>query len=333
MLQYLVVLLDNAATSFCHYSERKISGCSLISLDDLRRGILFAMKENLEIQFVYPNSVLPQEYKNVIDSIDHSDIVSSECKDRLLLNKADVIVYNHWDEICDTQCREDSVYILRTSKEDLFRNYKKLSPIINNVKRLNVVLTDLESFVEEDFNSYSSVLAHLSHVLKRGYAIGKSPQLNIITDRLLLENMNNCNAGVENITLAPDGKFYVCPAFYYAGECDGSETSQSEVCQRGYSIGSLNEGLDIKNSQLYKINHAPICQNCDAYQCKRCVWLNRKMTFEVNTPSHEQCVLAHLERNTSRKLLYEIRTLGSFLPDKEIKEISYLDPFDVRTEW
>ena len=88
------------------------------------------------------------------------------------------------------------------------------------------------------------------------------------------------------------------------------------------SIGDLEHGLDIKNKQLYQLDHAPICRHCDAWQCKRCIWLNRKMTLEVNTPSHEQCVLAHLERNASRELLQNIRKYGTFLPEQEeIKEI------------
>ena len=98
-------------------------------------------------------------------------------------------------------------------------------------------------------------------------------------------------------------------------------------------MGDLNTGLDIKNPQLYKLSHAPLCRQCDAYQCKRCIWLNRKTTLEVNTPSHEQCVMTHLERNASRDLLTNIRKHGQFMPEVDIKEISYLDPFDVRTEW
>lgn len=332
MLQYLIIILDDTSTSFCHYSENKVSDCPLISLDNLKKGILFAMKENLRIQFVYPKHELSKEYKKIINSIDHADIVPSICEDKLLLANTDVVVFNTWEEIRSTSIDGEKVYILRTSKNELYNNYEQITEHINKANRLNVVITDIELFTEEDFDSYSSVLENLSIVLKERYARGESPQLNIITDRFLLENMNNCNAGVESITLAPDGKFYVCPAFYYAGVCDGSETSQGDVCQKGYAIGNLHDGLDIKNQQLYKIDHAPICRNCDAYQCKRCIWLNRKMTYEVNTPSHEQCVVAHLERNAARQLLADIRTLGTFLPEKEIKEIDYLDPFDVRNE-
>ena len=131
---------------------------------------------------------------------------------------------------------------------------------------------------------------------------------------------------MENITLAPDGKFYVCPAFYQSD-------SKTSIEDKAPSIGDLQNGLDIKNPQLYKLSHAPLCRNCDAYQCKRCVWLNRKTTLEVNIPSREQCVMAHVERNVSRDLLESIRKYGTFMPEVEIKEISYLDPFDVRKEW
>ena len=107
-----------------------------------------------------------------------------------------------------------------------------------------------------------------------------------------------------------------------------------DICNKGYNIGNIYDGLDIKNPQLYKLAYAPICRNCDAYQCKRCILLNRKMTYEVNTPSHEQCVVAHLERNASRKLLNSIRKHGSFLTEQEgIKEIDYIDPFEKRDEW
>lgn len=333
MLQYLVILLDNTATSYCHY-ENFCHEKKLISIEDLKQGIFYGMKENLMIQFVYPDYELPQEYKNVINTIDHSDIVSSLCEDEELRKNADVIIYHDWVGIQLSSFDKDGIYTLRTNKEDLFDRYKLLKSIISSSRRLNVVITDVEKFTEEDYKKYKEVLEYLSDVLKTCYVEGKSPQLNLLTDRMMLDGMNNCNAGNENITLAPDGKFYVCPAFYFSGKCDGNEQSLGEVCQKGYSIGSLKEGLDIKNPQLYKHDHAPICRKCDAYQCRRCVWLNRKTTCEVNTPSHEQCVVAHLERNTSRKLLNNIRKHGSFLSEhEEIKEIDYIDPFEQRNEW
>ena len=123
--------------------------------------------------------------------------------------------------------------------------------------------------------------------------------------------MNNCNAGCESVTLAPNGNFYICPAFYV----DGSE-----------SIGNLVDGLTIPNAQLFRLDYAPICRNCDAFQCRRCVWLNRETTLEVNTPGHEQCVVAHIEGNMSRLLLEELRNIGITIHDKCIPEMDYMDP-------
>ena len=44
--------------------------------------------------------------------------------------------------------------------------------------------------------------------------------------------------------------------------------------------------------------------------------------------------MAHTEREASRRLLEKIRQVGISLPGtKEIKEITYSDPFDIREKW
>lgn len=48
----------------------------------------------------------------------------------------------------------------------------------------------------------------------------------------------------------------------------------------------------------------------------------------MNTPGHEQCVVAHLERNASRALLERLIQSGKIKTDMTIPEIAYLDPFD-----
>lgn len=314
MIQYIVILLDDTSTSFCHYTNEK-ADCRLIPLQTLKDGICYAMKENLNIQFVYPNYKLPKEYLAAIDSIDHTDIYPAEMSDN-----ADVVVFDSLIAAKDYVFKEEVAYLIRTDKVSLFNEYKIIGEILDKVTRLNIVITDIETFTEDDFMAYKSLLSNLAERVEQIYVSGKSPQLNLLTDRIMLEKMNNCGAGDTSVTLAPDGKFYVCPAFYLSAD--------------GYTIGDMVNGLEIKNSQLYRLDHAPLCRRCDAWQCKRCIWMNRKTTLEVNTPSHEQCVVAHLERNASRKLLIDIRKHGKFMSGSEdIKEIDYLDPFDVKEEW
>lgn len=313
MVQYLIILLDDTAVSFCHYGNNRKER-RLMPLETLKAGILYGMKENLNIQFVYPDYDLPEEYAAVIESIDHSKIKPASKADG-----ADVTVIDGLIEAKNVTISDGGTYVLRLTKQEMFAGHDAIVNLLENATRLNVVLTDVETFTDDDFAKYKDVLADLSKDVERMYAEGKSPQLNILTDRMMLDKMNNCGAGETNITLAPDGKFYVCPAFYLYDD--------------GYAVGSLDGGLDIKNAQLYRLDHAPLCRKCDAYQCRRCVWLNRKTTLEVNTPSHEQCVVAHLERNASRSLLAAIRQHGTFMPGTEIKKIEYLDLFEVRKEW
>lgn len=310
MLQYLIILLDDTSVSYCHYDSEKAEK-RLISLDDLHAGIIFAMKQNLVIQFVYPSYQLPAEYREAIATADHVKIKPANAGDTA---DADVLVFSSCDEFSaeKAEANRGKIFILRTSG----RNVACRVTTSGN-DRLNIIITDIETFTDDDFDAYKAWLSGVASRVAECYRNGKTPEINILTDRISLEKMNNCNAGVENITLAPNGKFYVCPAFYYEDEND--------------SIGAPKTGADVKNPQLYRLAYAPLCRNCDAYQCKRCVWLNRKTTLEVNTPSHEQCVAAHIERNASASLLNELKIAG-FSQNVDIPAIDFLDPFEIRNQ-
>jgi len=311
MLKYLIIPLASDSVSFCHYSK-KSSSSELIPLNYLKDAIFWAMKGNLNVQFVFPDYEIPEEYVDAINSIDHTLIASSTCENELCQD-ANIIVFDSWASIHLYPFKRNVSYVIRCTKDEFFDNARFINTIIPKVDRLVIVITDIEKFKEKDFEKFKVILESLIPIIRDEYKKEHFVQFNLLTDRLLLDTMNNCNAGVESITLAPDGNFYICPAFY----TDGSKP-----------VGNLKDGLDIKNASLYRLDHAPICRICDAYQCHRCVWLNKKATLEVNTPSHEQCVIAHIERNASRKLLNEIRELGISVTDKGIDEIDYLDPFD-----
>lgn len=307
MMKYLVILLSDQSTSFCHYDSCGKSN-GLIPLETLQNAIKYAFMEDLYIQFVLPSFNLPEAYEAIISSTKSSIIAPAS-----LNHKANVIIIDGFAEFTKLESITDASYVLRTGKDEFFENYKDLSSKMSDYRSLNLVFTDVEKFTDTDLDRYKTILEELVHRVKDIILSGKTIQTNILTDRLIKTTMNNCNAGNESITLAPDGKFYICPAFYYANE---------------QPVGDLKNGLMIKNAQLFKLAYAPLCRECDAYQCKRCVYLNKVMTREVNIPSREQCVMAHIERNASRLLLLAIREHLDYMPKTEIKEITYLDPFD-----
>ena len=114
MLRYLVILLDDTSTSYCHYTNEKTEH-NLISLENLKAGILFAMKENLMIQFVYPDYELPIKYKEAIHSIDHSKIVPISSKEQ-----GDIIVIKGETELLETEFNQNGIYVLHLLKKELY---------------------------------------------------------------------------------------------------------------------------------------------------------------------------------------------------------------------
>ena len=315
MLQYLVILLDETSTSYCHYRIPKKKGQKLIDIEILKRGIRFAMMENLMIQFVYPQNELPPKYLDVINSIDHINICPYVRKKEI---KSDVVVFNEIP-LNLLEYKYPTTIFRLTPQEFFDFPFYLAKEIFQKVDRLNIVIREIDPIQFWDLDRYKKKVEEIAVWVEQEYIKGNTPQWNLLTDRMMLSKMNNCGAGDSTITLAPDGNFYACPAFYYE--------------MNNASIGDLNNGLNIPNQHLYKLDYAPICQHCDAYQCKRCVWLNKKKTLEVNTPSHEQCVASHIERNASRELLLKICKHNEFLSNTEINEIDYLDPFNNIDKW
>lgn len=314
MLQYLVILLDDTSVAYCH-ADNPLKERNLMPLDTLKKAILFGMKENLMIQYVYPDYELPEEYNAIIESIDHIKI------------GRDVVVCNE----VPTAITADNV-VLRLSIADFIARQYDIAALLPQVTRLNICLTDIEAFQDEQTDDYRKALATLNAVILNQYKAGKQPQVNILTDRLQLGKMHNCEAGIGNITLAPNGRFYLCPAFYYDEKTGVSNRLNHHKPSSGRSVGDLETGLQIPNPQLLKLDRAPLCRICDAYHCNRCIWLNQRLTWDNNTPSHQQCVLAHLERNASRDLQQQLKEAG-FEFENDIKQIDYLDPFDVREQF
>lgn len=313
-MQYLVILLDDTSVAYCH-ADNPLKEKRLMPLDTLRKAILFGMKQNLMIQYVYPDYDLPEEYNALIESIDHVKI------------GRDVRVYNG----VPASVVGKNVVLRLTIGEFIAGQYD-IAALLPQVERLNICLTDIAAFRDEQAEDYKKALETLNAVLVNLYKKDNPTQVNMLTDRLVLTEMHNCEAGIGNITVAPNGKFYLCPAFYYDEQMGISNRMNHSTKDASRSVGDLDSGLQIPNKQLLELDHAPLCRKCDAYHCHRCIWLNDRLTMDANTPSHQQCVLAHLERNAGRELQQMLAAQGLHTGN-EIPEIDYLDPFDVREEW
>jgi CXXX repeat peptide maturase len=316
-LAYIVVLFDTSAPSFCYY-ENKAPGTARpqqISLADFQNIVRYTRDNGYQLTLLTGEQELETPYLEALEGVDYATLkpVSKIYTDA----ESVCIIEYEGDDSVFKELKPGSDYniILRLKSDylsDLLYIIKKYSSCF---KRLNLFITDIDAFPEDKLQEYGNILSAIEEVIFEYFLVGKSIELNFLTDRILLNDMNNCDAGVKHITLAPNGKFYLCPAFYYANEAD--------------SVGSPQTGIEIKNHQLLRLENAPICNICDAFHCKRCIFLNRKTTLELNTPSKIQCTLSHMERNTSKRLTDRLRKMQQFPDFKAIKEIDYLDPYEL----
>ena len=190
--------------------------------------------------------------------------------------------------------------------------------VAGRIRRMNICLVDLGQYRDDDFEIYRKQLAEMVDTVAALNWPQHGTECNLITDRVMLATMNNCDAGLKHVTVAPNGRLYLCPGFYHWRQAD--------------DLGSLDDGWHIPNVRLLTVDGSPICRRCDVYHCRRCLLLNKQLTEEINTPSHQQCVAAHCERAASRRLLEMLREagrLGKTTPVATIGELDYLDPFEL----
>lgn len=182
-------------------------------IETLKKGILYGMKQNLMIQYVFPDYELPKEYAEVIEGIDNVKIYPIGHKPVTGINDGsdtDVEVTNTVPEKVEAKN-----LVLRLTFSEMLKQKDAIAKLFSSGARINLCITDVEQFSDEQIETYKQVLIEWNAALLELYKQGLSPQFNLLIDRMMLEKMHNCEAGVSNITLAPNGKFYLCPAFYY----------------------------------------------------------------------------------------------------------------------
>lgn len=203
--------------------------------------------------------------------------------------------------------------LFNISQKDIDKLYCYIQILWEYTGRINVNVIGLDK--NFDLNLYEHELEKIKNDIVHDIHESKyiNREVNILTDLLFMDKHNNCGAGDNAITLGPDGKFYVCPAFY----SDEKEKS----------IGNLEFGInDFPNKQLYTQAFAPICNCCDAFQCVDCVYHNKKYTSEVNIPAAVQCQKSYVEKKVSAEIAKECQDMEEYF--NLIVESEYTDPIN-----
>ena len=318
-MKSLLVLHDASAPSFCYYGSPEPKPGTKMSLEIFGGVLEYAAREKLALNIVCG-----------VDGLDHDMKALIEAKEIPYFCYLPAAATNGYpQEIPVLEAHDSSGVdnlttdthasaVLRFSRQDMGELPGIWEKLARKVYRVVVVPTDIGKWNMDSIHLYEKTLSRLSDKLKAIYLSTGDPdiELNILSDRMVLSDGSpiECNAGLDHLTVMPDGTLSICPGFGLDGE---------------NVTGTLDSGPDIANKHLLSRDHAPICLGCDAHQCRRCVYINQRTTLEVNTGPWQQCRAAHLEREASRLLLIELKKNGLFPRQKLIKEIEYTDPLEL----
>ena len=293
--KYLMFITGKKKLSHCYYEAKNSDE---MNGETVNEGLKFAIANGFVPVFLGNNKIANDKKHFVIDDCEGSDIVVFSSGELNLSNK-----YK------STTC------IYRSNKQSLSIFSEEIFKLMGIFTRINVRFCDIDKWGDADICLYKNELKILADKVLEQIVNGKKIEIDVLTDRIELKKMKNCDMGENSFALAPNGKLYLCPATYFDNP--------------GNAIGDLEQGIIVKNEYLMKIESAPICSICDAYHCTRCKWLCAKRTGEYNVPSKNQCVLSHVEREISASLSAKLIERGLLTKFDEIPPLKYYDPMEL----
>lgn len=296
---------------FCDFPAASVK--EFMKPEDMIKGLAYAFSNFYQPVFIHSDDS-EKWLEDLLHSEQYGEMLSKELRRHIVRHikkyesgaegKNILYVFDDGNKIPtkDLQCPA-ILSIDATNLECLAERVRQILPFVSRIN-INLVHVDY-SF---DLKEYEKQLQLIGDILFEYFKKGICKEIRQLTDRIFSEKMNNCFAGEKNITLAPDGKFYFCPAFYFDGSLD----------------------IDFEKSQkLTMLSKSPGCDCCDAYQCNRCIYKNYVGTGELNTPTKIQCTIAHLERKCSAELLKRIQEQNIFNHKYyNIPPLEYDDPLE-----
>ncbi len=296
--KYLQFITSDKITPHCSYRNTKGTD-NIMTPEFLEMGIAFCDANGYTPVFLGTPQVVDEE----------------KYQDYLIIGKAGQVgnAISIYDNCTDNQDGEVPG-ILLLNRHNIHNLFELIVMLFSVVYRINLEIEDISEWNDQDAQQYKMQLDKVVTFVADKYKQGEEIEINVLTDIWNLKSMKNCDAGTGSFALAPNGRIYMCPAFYF----DDPD----------YHIGTIEDGINIKNSQLLQLENAPICSACDVYNCNRCKYLNKKMTNEINIPSKMQCVISHIEREHSMKLQRLLKENSIYKFENTLREIDYNDPLE-----
>lgn len=276
----------------------------------IKDGLKYAIENFRKPIFVHSKDLsILDDVKEELCEVEALHIIPASCAQNKEYIKDFILVVDSSNINCDL--RKCKNVILNVKKSEIENLNSMVSVLLQEVDRININILDVDK--NFDLEKYEHSLKEISNTI-----VGiieeknKMKEVNILTDILFMNRHGGCKAGQDSITYAPDGMRYICPAFYK---------------ERKEPIGTLFDKENIKNEHLLSDEFAPLCNNCDAFHCENCKFINFVSTGEINVSPAFQCKKAHVERKISYYLQNELKKHIDI--QNVLTEIDYDDPYKI----
>lgn len=259
ILKFLYIITNDAESPVCSY-ENKLNSSKRMSAAMMEKCLDYCFKHHIAPVF--------------IGDVQHG---LGEDSIYFTLSSDDEIRKNHATVYSkDTDYKNNNI-ILNIHRSEISSLANKLMHIKNKNARVNIFIPDIEEWEDDDFDQYRNEVKRIHVMIKSGEL-----KFDVNIFRMLTPEKTRCGAGRTSIAIAPNGKFYLCPAFYFESDVNAA-------------LGDIDEGFEFVPIDMLSGQRLAFCRNCDK-SCNICIHQNQKITGELNIPSNNQCRLQAIGR-------------------------------------
>jgi CXXX repeat peptide maturase len=201
--------------------------------------------------------------------------------------------------------------ILRLQRGHLHDLSEIVLTLSHHFTDISIRHSELLLYTDQDLTTYKNELNKIGQWLLSNKESWTDYRIDCLTDRFGLRVVGECGAGVKSIAVGPTGELYLCPALFRDGEP---------------SHGHILRDIELSNRHLLSRECSVPCSKCDALHCLRCVYLNKRSTYEFCVPSKNACLLANLEQEVQAWFAQEAAKMGKW--DGNYKTLSPPDVYD-----
>lgn len=273
-LKYINFITSDGITPHCGY----------ISKNDVNNHMSNAVIDK-GLAFCYEYNLIPM----FLGKCNHNLDANNKMHFNLLSSRETIAQHNVisiYDSVIDNVVADSGVAILLINLSNLNEVFELCQKLALSKTRVNLFIQDIEKWKENDYNIYEKQVRKIGDLIIDGFKKNKKFNINIISDFFDKNHSKECGAGITTISLAPNGKFYLCPAFYF----DDPENF----------IGTLDDGIVDIDKKFLSRNDSPVCAMCDSNNCTRCLFINKKMTRELHIPPINYCRVNTINRNVAK---------------------------------